>query len=71
MRDYNIIDDDLFDFSDNDENTNIDQKKNKKFIKWIRIALTAIMGEGFLYASHKASNEKEKNTNYLNRFDNF
>lgn len=71
MRDYNIINDDLFDFSDTDENMDLKQKKTKKLIKWIKIALTAIMGTGFLYASYKAPNDKEKNTNYLNRFDNF
>ena len=37
MRDYNIINDDLLDFSDTDENMDLKQKKTKKLIKWIKI----------------------------------
>lgn len=65
MKNYNIIDEDLLDVGDNSEE---EKSRSKKLIKYIKIILCAIMGEGFLYASHKGSKEKEVNTDYLSRY---
>ena len=79
MRDYNIIDEDLFEkvddvVTDGFNNVITDEKEVKKVIKArkiykaIKILLYAIMGPGFMRAAYTTSNEKDKNTNYLNRF---
>lgn len=74
MRDYNIIDDELFDevVVENTEGKSEEQIKKeirvKKTLKGIRIALYALMGAAAARLFYKTSDEKEKNTDYLDRF---
>jgi len=71
MRDYNIIDEDIFDVSCTDENMSEEQKRFQKLYKYVRILAYAVLGPGGMRATYRTSNEKEKNTDYLNRFSNF
>lgn len=71
MRDYNIIDEDLFEVSCDDENMDREQKIYKKLFKYVKILAYAVLGPGGMRASYRTSNAKEKNTDYLNRFSDF
>lgn len=74
MRDYYIFDEELFDKVEVNDSEGKSPKeikkelKHKKIIKAIKIMLYALIGSGMAGILYKTSNEKEKNTDYLNRF---
>lgn len=74
MRDYYFLDEGLFDKVevDNVEGKSEEEIKKelriKRIIKAIKITLYALMGAAAARLFYKTSNEKEKNTDYLNRF---
>ncbi|MCR5799135.1 MAG: hypothetical protein K6G69_03585 [Lachnospiraceae bacterium] len=74
MKDYNIIDEELFDKVEVDESDNRDkdeirkEKTRKKVLKAIKIALYALLGAGMARLAYKTSDAKDRNTDYINRF---
>jgi len=74
MKDYSIIDEELFDKVEVDESDNRDkdeirkEKTRRKVLKAIKIALYALLGVGMARLAYKTSDAKDRNTDYINRF---
>lgn len=71
MRDNYYLDEELFDKIEDDSVEGKGDKKalrSRKILKAIKIALYAILGETGARLFYKSSNEKSKNTDYIDRF---
>lgn len=74
MRDYYVLDEELFDKVEVDDSENKEEKEIKKekglkrFYKAVKIMLYAVMGSAAAMLSYKTSDNKDKNTDYLDRF---
>lgn len=74
MRDYYVLDEELFDKVEVDDSKNKEEKEIKKekgrkrFYKAVKIMLYAVMGSAAAMLSYKTSDNKDKNTDYLDRF---
>lgn len=71
MRDYYFLDEDFLEVKKFDESLGAENKKKNFFQKVYRaVKVVAIMflGPGFMRATYKTSDAKDRNTNYIDRF---